>query len=242
MIDEIAAIRNQYGKDIKAIEERIEEAAINTEIQYLAEFCKDSETRIKKTQEQIEAERTKLRKYMADVVQRKAATDRLDYANRLAVIIFLLEEHLETKKNMEKELAILSRMGERNELVKAVAESLASRPELKEGLDDTEMIHAEFKKSIARAKLGAFVDHNAGFAKYCMNFLVYLLFKNFHFSPALAEYVGKDESRLLKNVRHVDYLATYMKQHNYDRAMQEIAYLDVCTDIEKVRRDSQERR
>ena len=57
--------------------------------------------------------------------------------------------------------------------------------------------------------------------------MVYLLFKNYKFSTKLSGYIGKKETRLLKNVRSVDYIAQYMEEHNYEKAYDALNQLDV---------------
>lgn len=60
-----------------------------------------------------------------------------------------------------------------------------------------------------------------------MRFMLFLIFQSFKFSPKHSEYVNSGESKLLKNVRHVDYIAKYMEERNYEKALEAIKAIDV---------------
>ena len=161
MLDRVSTLKREYEKELRQIEEKIGNAAASTEEKYITNFCIEQEKRVKQTQAQMEEERKKLREYIDTAMKKKTELDKLEFRNKLAVVLFLLEEHLEAKKNMEKDLAMLQKLGTQNELVKTIAESLTADPSIKGGLDEPLEIHEEFHRAIHKAKLGAFVDHNA---------------------------------------------------------------------------------
>ena len=85
----------------------------------------------------------------------------MEFTNELEAIIFFLEQHLVLQHNMERELKLIQKLGEQDELVKSTYDSLMNIPNVKSGLEDVQDIHAEFHRVINRAKLGAIVNRNA---------------------------------------------------------------------------------
>ena len=193
MIENLANTKINYAKEYKKFDGIIEGAIAETESNYLTAFCKEQEGRIVKTKEEIEIERKKINEVVEKIIKKNEEVTRVEYVNQLSKAVHLLEPHLITKREMEKELLLLKKLGEQDPIVKAIAEDLSSLPDIKNGLDEPMEIHTEYRRSINRAKFGAMLDQSEGIAGYTMRFMLYLIFKNFKFSPKHSEYIDNKE-------------------------------------------------
>ena len=160
MIEQLQTISGQNRKKISRIIEQIEDESAYEEEKFIKEFCATQEKRVNKTKAEIEKEQEELKKYMENALKRKQEIAKLEFKDKLAATIFLLEAQLQGQKSMERELAIMQKLGEQNELVKAVTEGLISKRDIKNGIEDTTELHNECNSAIRRAKLGAIVDKN----------------------------------------------------------------------------------
>ena len=88
-------------------------------------------------------------------------------------------------------------------------------------------IHSNFHKSIRKARFGAFVDNNQGFVRYYLMALLCVMFGSFRFPKHLREYIDNDNTRLVNNLRRLDYLIEAMKERQYEDAWNEIDGLTV---------------
>jgi len=226
MFDEITHLKAQYERELKKLEENIEQGASDVEIKYILNFCKDQEKHLQNTQENIKEERKKLRLYIENLLRNKEEIEKLEFKNKLQVVIFLLEDHLDTKKPMEADIKMLQRLGENNEFIREIAISLMNDEYIKKGLIERKEILQETNSSIPKAKLGVFVGENKGFSKYFLSFIIYLMMKWYKFKPSIGKYIEKDESKLLKNVRNVDYIEYYVENREYEKALEIIKNID----------------
>lgn len=168
MIENLANTKINYAREYKKYDGIIEVAIAETESNYLTAFCKEQEGRIAKTKEEIENERKKINDVVDKITKKSEEVTRVEYVNQVAKAVHLLEPHLIVKRDMEKELLVLKKLGEQDPIVKAIAEDISNLPGIKDGLDEPLAIHTEYHRSINRAKFGAMLDQSEVITIYIM--------------------------------------------------------------------------
>ena len=159
-LEHLEQLKQQYVREFKRVEARVATAEAALEFQYLREFCRQQEEGVIKTKEELGSEREKMAVHIKKLLETRAEASRLEFAEKLAVATYLLEEHLESKKNMEKEVAILKKLGQDEPLLAQLATSLEKQIDTKNGLERAQDLHAECHRVISQAKLASLLDRN----------------------------------------------------------------------------------
>jgi len=225
MLKEIKSIKNEDVRDLKLIEDQIEEAIIDTEKKYLTDFCLKHEERIKDISNITKTQIQDLIKQIESLVTNKMSANKEEFKNRLAVAILLLEQHLKIKNSMNNEATILKNLGKENSLIATIADTLIKDTRMLEGIEEVKNINKEFHSAINKARYAAFIGQVSGVCKYALMKVLYSLFKFYKFT--YNGYISDNNTVFVQNLKALDHLEQLMKDKDYERAWSEIEGLSV---------------
>ena len=226
MINDFKAIKEDANKNLRNVENDVKNAIIEVQRRHLIDLCNKTKERLAKIQAEIDSSNKQFEADTKDIIKRKKKIDMDGFKAKLSYAILILENNLRTTGSLKEGVKLLKDLGRENVVIENIANSLLD-DELIDINVSANTIHSNVHKSIRKARFGAFVDNNQGFVRYYLMALLCVMFGSFRFPKHLREYIDNDNTRLVNNLRRLDYLIEAMKERQYEDAWNEIDGLTV---------------
>lgn len=222
MVDKIKAIKQEGAETLRSLEKEMKmiEAEDDAGEEVEIEHEKSQYAEGGRTGSLLHEMNTK------KILELEATIKKQEFKNRLTAIILTLENSLKFRGNMNNAIRMLNDLGKENEFMQTLTESLTCK-QLAFGLCEDAEIYKEFRNSVGRARLGAFVRRNETVHRYFLGLLGYYVFGKYKFAERVKEYVGSRNAGVVDDLSHLGYLEEYLKEQKYEAALIELEKLNV---------------
>eukprot|EP00826_Nyctotherus_ovalis_P008331 TRINITY_DN12152_c0_g2_i13.p1 TRINITY_DN12152_c0_g2~~TRINITY_DN12152_c0_g2_i13.p1 ORF type:complete len:237 (+),score=41.89 TRINITY_DN12152_c0_g2_i13:690-1400(+) len=224
MIDKIKAIKQEGSETLHLLEKEMkivkaeDDVVGEADVEYERSQCTENG----RTYSLLHEMNTK------KILELETTVRKQEFKNKLAAIVLILDRSSKFKGSMSNAIRMLNDLSKENEFMQVLTECLMCK-QLAFGLDEDAEIYKEFRSSVNRARLGAFVRQNETTHRYFLGLVSYFLFGKYKFVRKIEEYIGNCNAELVNDLRHLGYLEEYLREQKYEAALIELEKLNVTS-------------